>query len=219
MSTALILVGHGRYADPWHDDAAVGQLVAEQVAAAGLRPVVRSTLPGALDEFSAGDLALVVLKAGTGRADDAADDWAGFLDTLESYVDARVPTLALHQAANTFGNPRWYTGHVGGVWVDGVSWHPPIGTVTFRPVDLEHPVTSGLRPFEAYDEAYLDLVTEPGICPLVVVDHDGATHPVVWQGPGPARVIYDALGHDWRSYESAGRLDLLRREIAWLTAR
>jgi hypothetical protein len=31
-------------------------------------------------------------------------------------------------------------------------------------------------------------------------------------------VIYDALGHDWRSFDSAGRMELLRREIAWLTA-
>lgn len=218
MATALVLVGHGRYSDPWHDDAAVGHLVAQEVAAAGLRPVLRSTLPSALDDLAAHDLGLVVLKAGTGRADGDADtDWTGFLDRLASYFDAGVPTLALHQAANTFGNPRWYTGRVGGRWTDGVSWHPPIGDLAVRPVDAEHPVTAGLAPFTVYDEGYLDLGLEPGIRPLAVVEHEGAVHPVVWQGPGPGRVVYDALGHDWRSLESAGHRDLLRRAIAWLT--
>jgi hypothetical protein len=180
--------------------------------------MLRGTLPAALDDVDPTGLALLVVRAGTGRPDDDDADWAGFHDRLAAIIAAGVPVLALHQAANTFGNPRWYTGAVGGQWRDGVSWHPPLAEAQLRPVDDEHPVTAGLAPFTAYDETYLDLVKEPGIRPLVVVDHEGTAHPVVWQGPGPARVIYDALGHDWRSFDSAGRMELLRREIAWLTA-
>ena len=214
--TALVLVGHGRYSDPWHDDAAVGHLVAGELAAAGLVPVLRGTLPGALDDIDPAGLALLVVRTGSSRPVDEDAEWTAFHDRLAAIVAAGVPVLALHQAANTFGNPRWYTGAIGGTWQDGVSWHPPLGAATFRPLDDGHPVTAGLAPFTAYDETYLDLAKEPGIRPLVVVNHDGAAHPVVWQGPGPSRVIYDALGHDWRSFESAGRMDLLHREIAWL---
>ena len=33
---------------------------------------------------------------------------------------------------------------------------------------------------------------------------------------GPARVVYDGLGHDTRSYGSAGHVELLRRAVEWL---
>jgi hypothetical protein len=39
---------------------------------------------------------------------------------------------------------------------------------------------------------------------------------VVWIAPGPARVVYDGLGHDVRSYDSASRGELFRREVRWL---
>ena len=54
---------------------------------------------------------------------------------------------------------------------------------------------------------------------LVVADHDGTAHPVVWVAPGPGRIVYDALGHDVRSYDSPSRVDLLRREVRWLLSR
>jgi type 1 glutamine amidotransferase len=39
----------------------------------------------------------------------------------------------------------------------------------------------------------------------------------VWaRESGPARVVYDGLGHDTRSYDSAGHVDLLRRTVGWL---
>ena len=42
---------------------------------------------------------------------------------------------------------------------------------------------------------------------------------VVWVAPGPGRVLYDALGHDLRSYDSSSRLTLFRREVRWLLSR
>ena len=58
-------------------------------------------------------------------------------------------------------------------------------------VHLEpHPITEGVAEFEVLDERYTDL-----------------------------RVVYDALGHDPRSYDSVGRCELLRREVVWLLGR
>lgn len=213
--TSLVLVGHPPFADPWHDDAAVGHLVALELAAAGLDPVLRGTMPWALDELDPGDLALLVVKAAGAALEN--DDFDGFTARLAAILGAGVPVLALHQGSGALGNPPFWAAATGGRWGER-SWHPPITDTDFRAVDDEHPVSAGLAPFTAYDEGYLELDLDEGIRPLVVTDHDGVAHPVVWQGPGPSRVIVDTLGHDARSFDSPGRVDLLRREIAWLTA-
>ena len=211
--TALVLVGHHQFTDPWHDDAAVGHLVALELARAGLEPVLRSTMPATLAELDPADLALLVVKASGGAPEEGV--FADFQQRLDDIVTAGVPVLALHQGSGAFGGA--YAAAVGGRWGAG-SWHPPLGDTAFRAVDDEHPVSAGLAPFTAYDEGYAGLDLDEGIRPLVVVEHDGVSYPVVWQGPAASRVIVDTLGHDARSFESAGRLDLLRREIAWLTA-
>jgi type 1 glutamine amidotransferase len=211
--TALVLVGHPPYTDPWHDDAAVGHLVALELAAAGLEPVLRGTMPWALDEFDPADLELLVVKAAGGTPEDDAFD--GFHERLAAIIAAGVPMLVLHQGSGAFGGA--FKAATGGRW-GAHSWHPPLGDTQFRAVDDEHPVSAGLAPFMAYDEGYADLDLDEGIRPLVVTEHDGVPYPVVWQGPGASKVIVDTLGHDARSFESAGRTDLLRREIAWLTA-
>jgi hypothetical protein len=214
--TALVLVGHPPFTDQWHDDAAVGHLVALELAALGFHTVLRGTMPWVLDDVEPGDLALLVVKAAGGSDEEGA--FAGFQERLAALLAASVPVLALHQASGAFGNPPAWAAAVGGRWVDGTTWHPAISPALFRPLDDAHPVTAGLAPFTAYDETYLDLVHVPEIRPLVVVDHGEVAHPVVWQGPGPSKVIYDSLGHDARSFDSPGRVDLLRREVAWLTA-
>ena len=211
--TALVLVGHHPFTDPWHDDAAVGHVVALELAAAGFDVVLRGTMPDTLEGVDPADLALLVVKASGFTPEDGA------FDALRQRVDAvvahGVPVLALHQGSGAFGGA--YAAAVGGRWGEH-SWHPPLGEIAFRPVDDEHPVSAGLAPFTAYDEGYAGLDLDEGIRPLLVVEHDGVTFPVVWQGPAASRVIVDTLGHDTRSFESAGRVELLRREISWLTA-
>ncbi|WTO10857.1 ThuA domain-containing protein [Micromonospora sp. NBC_00617] len=52
---------------------------------------------------------------------------------------------------------------------------------------------------------------------LYAHEEGGATHPLVWARTlGRSRVVYSALGHDTRSYESPGHVELLRRITAWL---
>ena len=219
--TALVLVGRGRYADPWHDDAATGHRAADVLAEAGLAPELRGTSPTALADVPAG-LALLVVVAGTGRTDPGWDGddaaWAPFHARLESLVAERgVPALVLHQGAHTFTDAPGWAGLVGGRWVPGLSMHPPIGPAVFRPVPgVDHPVVAGLGPVEAYDERYCLLQPAVGSTVLLTTEHEGVEHPVVWQSGGRGRVLYDALGHDVRSYDSPSRIALLRREVDWL---
>ncbi|AEE44997.1 ThuA domain-containing protein [Cellulomonas fimi] len=221
MTNVLVLAGRGRYGDPWHDHAATTDAIATLLRADGHDVVVRSTFPDALDDVRPD---LLVVNSGRGPLDPAEDDdWRGFHDRRAALVAAGVPVLGVHQAANTFGDdPRW-PATLGGRWVEGVSWHPPLDAATFRVLDAHHPVTAGLAEVAATDERYADLEVASASRVLLAADVAGddgtGAHPVVWVGPGPGRVVYDALGHDVRSYSSPDRRALLRREVAWLLGR
>jgi uncharacterized protein len=222
----LVLVGRGRYGDTWHDHAAQADEVVRLLRADGHDVRVRSTFPTTLADL--GDWVPALLVVTAGRAEDVTDadgEWRAFHDARHALVACGTAVLGLHQAANTFADdPRW-AATLGGRWVEGRSWHPPHATATFRVVDDEHPVTGGLRAVTADDERYADLEVAPDSRVLVVADvsPDEAdehgtpgAHPVVWQAPGPARVLYDALGHDVRSFASQDRRALLTAELAWL---
>ena len=217
MTHALVLAGHGRYQDPWHDTAAIAHRVAQLLADDGIDATIRGTLPDALDGIEPD---LVVVASGRGRPDadfDGTDqDWLPFHARLSALVASGVPVLGLHQATNTFlDSPAWEP-LLGGRWVEGTTWHPPLHRATFRVVDPSHPLVAGIDEVIADDEQYLSLRVSPDVHVLVVADHEGVSHPVVWVAPGPGRIVYDALGHDVRSYDSPSRIDLFRREIRWL---
>lgn len=220
MAQVVVLVGRDRYGDPWHDHAATSDAVATLLRAEGHDVAVRSVFPDALDGVDRPDL--LVVNCGQGPLDPAAaEEWRGFHDRRAALVDGGTAVLGLHQAANTFNDdPRW-AATLGGRWDDDVSWHPPLDEARFRVVDRAHPVTDGLDEVVAPDERYVDLVVSGDVRVLLVADvpdGDGATrpHPVVWVAGGAGRVVYDALGHDVRSYASPSRRALLRREVAWL---
>jgi hypothetical protein len=74
-----------------------------------------------------------------------------------------------------------------------------------------------LADFTVFDERYSYLHTNPDITVLCVHQTEGQLHPLVWaRESGLARVVYDGLGHDTRSYESPGHVELLRRVVGWL---
>jgi type 1 glutamine amidotransferase len=69
------------------------------------------------------------------------------------------------------------------------------------------------------DERYSFLSTEPDITVLGRHVHDQLSHPIVWaRDTGAGRVVYDGLGHDTRSHDSPGHVELIRRSVSWLLA-
>ncbi|GIG41181.1 ThuA domain-containing protein [Cellulomonas phragmiteti] len=209
---ALVLSGRDRYGDPWHDHAATSYRVAHELTAAGFGVEVRSTFPDALDDLAVADL--LVVNSGEGPAGDDDAAWRPLHERVRDHADAGGPVLALHQATMTFADSPWWTEVVGGRWVHGTSWHPPLGSATFD-VQPGHPVTDGLGALVAEDERYTDLVVDAGVRVLVQHEEGAATHPVVWV-TAAGNVVYDALGHGVASYASAARCALLRREARWL---
>jgi type 1 glutamine amidotransferase len=105
----------------------------------------------------------------------------------------------------------------GGYWERGVTMHPPLGKTRVRVAPDRHPIVAGLTDFTLEDERYTFLRVAPDVEPLAWHEHEGAEHPLLWaRTVRDARVVYDALGHDARSYDSAARRELLARSAAWL---
>ena len=214
-----ILSGAGPYADPWHDFPATSAAAARALEPLGLDVAVVPLEPETVAAAVAGS-DLVVVNAGGGDPDappEVDGGWAPAFEALRSHRTAGKPLLGLHTAANTLQGlddwPRW----LGGRWVRGRSMHPPIGDARVEVGDPEHPVTAGFGAFTVLDERYCFLDRDPGARVLLHHDHEGRPEPLVWvTEQDGARTVYDALGHDVRSYASPERADLLRREVGWL---
>jgi len=83
-----------------------------------------------------------------------------------------------------------------------------------------HPIVAGVADFEVHDERYSWMRISPEVRGLAWHEHDGERHPLLWtHDHGGTRVVYDALGHDERSYRSAPRRTLVSRAALWLLGR
>ncbi len=217
---ATILSGSGRYQDEWHDFTATSVEIARVLEGLGLRVAVRAFKPaGVVADVPDADLLVVNAGSGTYRADsDGPEDaWAEAFQVLREHRERSRPVLALHAASNTLdGFEEWHR-WIGGRWNRKHSMHPPIGDARVEVTDTDHPVSASLGAFTVHDERYCHLDLYPGSRVLLHHEHEGGEQPMVWvtERDG-ARTVYDALGHDVRSYASACRVDLLEREVRWL---
>lgn len=224
---ALILSGAGRYADPWHPYAETSARLASLVAEAGYDVEVRDDVDAALAALG-DDVRLLVVNAGdpdgpdaagaepaTGRAAPAAadvDDGA-----LEAAIDRGIGILAMHSAASSLRDFPAFHRAVGGRWEDDVSWHPPFGEAHVHVVG-NHAIREGLADFTVEDERYTALRMHDVIEPIAEHEEGGFRHPLVWAREfGRSRLVYDALGHDARSYDSEGHRALIAQALRWLS--
>ncbi|MGC5285134.1 ThuA domain-containing protein [Micromonospora sp. DT231] len=211
----VIFSGEGPHADAWHALAETSAAVANLVGDRGQVAIVTTVdqLATALDGAR-----LLVVNASADRTTPIAED-EEFGRVLDDFLAGGGSLLALHSATIAFPQLATWRSTVGAAWDRGRTFHPPIGSTLIRRADVEHPITTGLGDFEVYDERYTDLELLDGVDvdTLYVHDEGGTTHPLVWaRTVGSSRVVYDALGHDPRSYESPGHVELLRRIVTWL---
>jgi type 1 glutamine amidotransferase len=138
-------------------------------------------------------------------------------DGLGRHLRAGGAVLGVHASAMSLTTMAEWQTILGGRWVTGRSKHPPQGPSRICVRTDAHPITAGLGDFEVFDERYSYLETGADIVVLCEHEHDGIRHPVVWaRQSGPARVVYDGLGHDTRSYDSPGHVGLIQQSVAWL---
>lgn len=219
MTRTIILSGADRYDGRWHDHAATSHRIARALADVGIESQIHGTHPRAFGELADADLLVVNAANGAIASDDASnEDWAEAFALLDAYRERGGPLLACHLSSAAFvGEYPGWRAWMGGEWVSGTSMHPPISLATISIQAGAHPVVAGLGNIELFDERYSYLETEPGSVVLGTHVHDGINHPMIWaRETGAGRVIYDALGHDVRSFDSVDRVRLLQREALWL---
>jgi uncharacterized protein len=232
--TAVVLSGTGRFADQWHPFGETSARLAAIAAAEGFAAEVAGP-----DERMAdlGDASLVVVNIGAPSSADSGRDAAGRRGLLD-YLKRGRPALVMHVSATSLpAVPDWEP-VIGGTWVRGTTMHPDYGLARVHVYPERHPIVAGLGDFELQDERYSYLRVAPDVVPLATHWHDGIEHPLLWArtwtaagagieagieaGAGtasPARIVYDALGHDARSYDSPEHAEILRRSIRWLARR
>lgn len=205
---AVIASGTGRYSDPWHPLADTSERLRRIVADEGFDVEVIPDVDAALAGLDGVDLLVVNAtdpwrngETGTGAPEDST---AG----LGAAVQRGIGIVAMHNAiASLRDYPVWRT-LLGGDWIPGVSGHPPLGDLVVRPVDG--------APFTLSDEGYIGLEFDGDAEVLAHHELEGVSHPLLWRRQvGPTRVVYDALGHDGRSFDSAEHVELLREALSW----
>jgi type 1 glutamine amidotransferase len=222
---AMILSGSGRYADPWHPFAETSAALAGIVAGVGYYVDARDDVLGALAELE--DVDLLIVNAGssdTPPPSDATDTGAPDDATVRAAIagfDAAlargIGILAVHSSAATLGEVPGFGRAVGARWIEGVSWHPPIGPAHVHIVG-NHPIADDVTDFTVFDERYSGLRLTATIEPIAEHEEDGIRHPLIWAREiGHSRLVYDALGHDARSYDSGEHRELLTRAVDWLS--
>jgi len=225
-SRALLLSGSGRYADPWHPFAATSACVARVLEESGIPVTVTEDVDAALAALpaTAPDLLVVNIGAADGPAPDGVDHApadpavdAAARAGLLGHLAAGRPLLALHVSSTSLHFvPEWEV-VLGGIWVRGATMHPDYDLAHVRVETDAHPIVAGVRDFDTSDERYSFMRVDPAVQGLAWHEHDGLRHPLLWaREHGAARVVYDALGHDAASYDSAEARELVARSALWL---
>jgi type 1 glutamine amidotransferase len=96
--------------------------------------------------------------------------------------------------------------------------HDPRGPFRVTMTDVKHPITAGLKPFEADDELYTCLTGDRPIEVLAIARSkvDGKDYPMAFVCPyGKGRVFQCMLGHDVKAMRVPGAGELFRRGCAW----
>jgi uncharacterized protein len=215
VAEVLIISGAGDYGDPWHCFGDTSQRLAQIVAGLGHQVTVSDAVEQAMAEPGEPDLIVVNIgKPGEGRPQSRVDAAERGLDR---HLRRGGALLGIHVSATSMITMTRWSEILGGHWVPGRTMHPEQDLFTVLVQPGAHPIVDGMASFTVFDERYSYLHTNPDITVLCEQVTDGRLHPIVWaRESGPARVVYDGLGHDTRSYESAGHVELLRRAVQWL---
>jgi len=213
---AVVLTGAGRYADPWHPFAETTPRLVEILAEIGIVADVADDVDEGLATLGSPDLLVV----------NAGDSWRGSdpgravpaaaRANLAAALDRGIGVFAVHAALSSLRDYDVWREAVGGDWIVGTSGHPPIGPADISIEQLAHPITAGLGDLSLVDERYTGLSVDPHVEVLASHRHEGETFPLMWAREyGRSRIVYDALGHDSRSYDSPAHRELIQRAALW----
>jgi type 1 glutamine amidotransferase len=221
VTTAVILSGAGRYADPWHPFDETSRCLADLLERGGVTASIAEDVDEAMTRLGGVDL-LVVNAGDPSRSDVPALDLTAARAGFTAALTRGISVLGTHTAAASLSDyPEWES-VLGGRWLPEVSMHPPIGPARIQVHPDRHDIVAELGDFETYDfetydERYSRLRVAADVVTMASHTLDGAEHPLLWaRTAGASRVVYSALGHDARAYETPQVRSLLSRAVEWL---
>jgi type 1 glutamine amidotransferase len=136
---------------------------------------------------------------------------------LVKFVKEGKGLVLLHFACGAFEDWPQFADLAGRVW-DKKTTHDPRGPFTVKIAVPDHPITRGLKDFQADDELYFCLTGERPI-EILATARSKVTkkdHPMAFVFQyGKGRVFHTPLGHDVKAFKMPGVAELIRRGTAW----
>jgi len=142
-------------------------------------------------------------------------------ENLRQFVAEGGGLVMIHFACGAFQDWPEFPALAGRVY-DRINTHDPRGPFRVDLTDAEHPITSGLKSFEADDELYICLTGTKPVQLLATARSKitGRDHPMAFVHTyGKGRVFHTPLGHDVRALRVPGESELIRRGCLWAAGR
>jgi type 1 glutamine amidotransferase len=139
-------------------------------------------------------------------------------ENFRKFVEGGKGLVLVHFACGAFQDWPEFRKIAGRVYDPKLPPHDPRGPYTVHIADPEHPITKGLRDFEADDELYTCLAGEAPIRILATAKSKitGKDEPMAFVLEyGKGRVFHSPLGHDVKALTLPGVAELFRRGTAW----
>jgi len=140
-------------------------------------------------------------------------------ENLRAYVEGGKGLMLVHFACGAFQEWPEFRGLVARVWDPKLRGHDPRGPFRVEITDVKHPITEGLKAFDAADELYTCLAGDKPIEVLAKATSkvDGKDYPMAFvAAAGKGRIFQCLLGHDVKAMRMPGVGELYRRGCAWV---
>jgi uncharacterized protein len=142
-------------------------------------------------------------------------------ENLAKFVKGGKGLVVYHFACGAFSDWPEFPELAGKVW-DRKTFHDPRRPYPVKIVDQNHPITRGMKDFQADDELYTCLTGQRDVQLLAVARSivTGKDHPMAFVLEyGKGRVFNTPLGHDAKSIQMPGVAELVRRGCLWAAGR
>jgi type 1 glutamine amidotransferase len=126
--------------------------------------------------------------------------------------------VVAHLASASFKEWGEFQKLCGRYWVMGKSGHGPRSVFQVKITDPDHPISQGIKDFEADDELYAKLLGDAPVHVLAEAYSDWSkkTEPLAFTlSYGQGRVFHHTFGHDARALSNPSVRKLIERGSQW----
>jgi uncharacterized protein len=214
-SPIKVLLITGDDAAPAHNWKEMAEATKEVLMASGKFDVTVSEQMTPLDSADALKAYDLIFLARFNRQGTLSDQGK---ENLANFVRGGKGFAVSHLASASFKEWAEFKQLCGRNWVMGTSGHGPRAIFKAKIVNQTHPITQGLKDFEADDELYAKLQGDTPINVLIEADSDWSkkTEPLAFTlNYGKGRVFHEAFGHDGKAIKNPSVARLIVQGCTW----